>query len=138
MVVTPTSLTSEMSLSWPPGYTPIHELNKIINSLNILRLSSLVLASLQELNSCNCSQDLYCNKFCTHTDRADSRCDVHFAWHSNIRMTCTNLIYLNLYEMNGWETCSILTPAQRPSRDPFCRYIPADIGARWFRRRSRD
>ena len=36
-----------------------------------------------------------------------------------IRMRCTNLISESIYEMNGWETSSILTPARRPSRDPF-------------------
>ena len=66
IIVTPTSLTSEMSLSWPSRYTSIHELNKIINSPNILRLSSFILASLQQLNSCSCNQDLYCNSMHSH------------------------------------------------------------------------
>ena len=94
------TLTSEMSLSWPPRYTSIHELNKIINSPNILSLSYLVLASLQELNSCSwiriCTVILH-----TVTDSADSRFDVNFIWHSN---DVYKTWYLNLYEMNGWET----------------------------------
>ena len=116
MIVTLTSLTSEMSLSWPPRYTSIHELNKIINSPNILRLSSFILASLQQLNSCSCNQDLYCNSVRSHWQcRLKIRCVLYLAFEWRVQ---TN-IWIQIYEMNGWETSSILTPARRPSRDPF-------------------
>ena len=102
MVLTPTSLTSEMSLSWPARYTSIYELNKIINSPSILRRSSLVLASLQELNSCSwiriCIVILY-----TATDNADSRFDVHFIWHSN---DVYKTWYLNMCEMSSLNFCT--------------------------------
>ena len=130
-----TLLTSEMSLSWPPRYTSIHELNKIINSPNILRLSSVVLASLQELDSC--SQDLCCNKFYIQSltvQTQDSMCTV-----PGIRMTCTNLIS----EVNGWETTqgNKLDFDSSSAIDPwpfFADTFPRDIGPRWFQGRSRD
>ena len=103
MIVTRTSLTSEMS---PDVHHDTHlSMSWIINSPNILRLSSLVLASLQELNSCSCNQDSYCNSIHSHSQY-------------RLKIRCA-LWYLNLYDMNGWETSSILTPARRPSRDTF-------------------
>ena len=83
MVLTPTLLTSEMSFSWPPRYTSIHELNQIINSPNILRLSSLVHASLQELNSCSWIRIVTVIILYTVTDSANVRFDVHFIRHSD-------------------------------------------------------
>ena len=70
------------------------------------------------------------------TDGADSRIDMHFSWHSN---DVYKTWYLNLYEMNGWETSSLLTLVQWPSHDAFllilfCRKLePGDS-----KRRSRD
>ena len=117
MVLTPTSPTSEMPLSWPLRYISLHGLNKIINSTNILGLSSLVLVSPHhELNKIFHFPEVGTAIPHTVTDSADSRFNIHFIWRLN---DAHKTWYLNLYEMNGWETSSILTPARRPSRDPF-------------------
>ena len=87
---------------------------KIINSPNILCLSSLVLASLHEQK--NRSRVRICIVVLfTVTDSTDSRFDIHFIWHSNY---VYKTWYPNLYEMNDWETSSILALA-RSSRNPF-------------------
>ena len=126
MIVTPTSLTSEMSLSWPPRYTSIHELNKIINSPNILSLSSFVprfvLASLQGWTVAVAIK-IRTVILCTVTDRAHSRFDVHFTWHSN-----------DVYKLNIWIYMKWVVGKQArfwlqfggraiPSRDPFLRIL---------------
>ena len=67
-------------LNWPPRYTSIHELNKIINSPSIFRLSSLVLAPLQKLSSSSWIR-IYTVILYTVTDSAGSRFDVHLIWH---------------------------------------------------------
>ena len=95
MAVTPISLTSKMSLSWSPRYTSIYELNKIINSPNILRLSSLVLASsgAEQLQL----QSRFVLWFCIHDHwqcRIKIRCALYLAFEWR-----TQTWYLNLYSI---------------------------------------
>ena len=71
----------------------------MINSPNILRLSSVVLASFQELNSCSCRQDLYCNKFYTQSltvQTQDSMCAL-----PGIRMLKCRVCMIKIFRGEG-------------------------------------
>ena len=107
---------------------------KIINSLNILRLSSFVLALLQELNICSCNQDLYCNSMHSHWQcRLKIRCALYLAFEWRVQAR-----YLNLHEMNGGKQARFDSSLAAEPWPFFADTFPRDIGARWFQRRSRD
>ena len=122
-----------MFLSWPPRYTSIHGLNKIINSPN-LHLSSLVLASPPRSRDVNnifhflevCTVISY-----TVTDSADSRFDTHFIWRSNDAYK----MWIYMKWMVGKRARFWLNLGRR-ARTFVCRYFSAGhhIGARWFQR----
>ena len=123
-----------MSLSWPPRYTSIHELSNIINSPNILRLSSFVLASLQQLNSCSCNQDLYCNSMHSHWQyRLKIRCALYLAFEWRVQPNIW--IYMNDWLGNKLDFDFSLAAEPWPF---FADTSPRDIGARWFQGPSRD
>ena len=116
-----TSLTPEMSLSWPPRYTSIHELSKIINSPNILRLPFVVLASLQQLNSCSCNQDLHCNSMHSHWQyRLKIRCALYLAFEWRVQPN----IWVYMKWLVGKQARFWLQFGGR-AVTLFCRYFPA-------------
>ena len=123
-----------MSLSWPPRYTSIHELSKIITHQIffvclfsfLLHFSSWTVAAAIKI----CTVIL-----CTVTDSTDSRFDVHFTWHSN---DVYNLISESIW--NDWLGNKLdfdFSLAAKPWPF-FADTFPRDIGARWFQGPSRD